>query len=195
MKKLVNLGSGPLTIGLPRMFDDWTKIRVDIDRASDPDILANLTDRLPLEDSSVDAVWASHCIEHVYAHEVGQVLIEAHRILADDGFLVAIVPDLQAIAQYMAEDRLDDVVYRSASGPVSAHDMIWGFGPALARGHLAMAHKCGFTASRLSKTLQSSPFPAGSVIRRVAHLELVAIGWKVHRHHSDVVNLVRDLNF
>src|SRR5437773_716115 len=112
-KLLVNLGSGPKgSTRLPAMFAAWRELRVDVDARAAPDILADLTDLSAIESGSVDAVWSAHCIEHLYLYEVGKAIAEAHRILTDDGFLCLIVPDLQTIAEYIATDRLHEVVYQ-----------------------------------------------------------------------------------
>ncbi|HVC55264.1 MAG TPA: methyltransferase domain-containing protein [Stellaceae bacterium] len=175
---LVNLGSGPKGAArLPPVFAAWRQVRVDVDPKAAPDILADITDLSAIATGSVDAVWAAHCIEHLYLHQVGTAILEAHRILADDGFLCIIVPDLQSIAQYLASDRLHEVVYESPAGPVIAHDMIFGFGPLLARGWSSMAHKCGFTPTLLLQKLQGAPF-AEIVLRRRANQELAALACK-----------------
>src|SRR5262249_45103802 len=118
---VVNLGSGPRPLSrLPPFFADWREFRVDIDPASGPDLLADVTDLSTIRSGSADAVWSAHCIEHLYLHEVTKALEEARRILAGDGFLCVIVPDLQAIASYVETDRLLDTVYDSPAGPVTA---------------------------------------------------------------------------
>ena len=62
---------------------DWQEIRVDIDPAVKPDIQASITDlRKHVLDASVDAIWSSHNIEHVYDHEVDRVLREFVRVSA-----------------------------------------------------------------------------------------------------------------
>ena len=93
-KLLVNLGSGPKRLSrLPAILAEWREFRVDIDPTSAPDLLADLTDLSAINSGSADVVWAAHCIEHLYLHEVTKALEEARRILADDGFLCVIVPD------------------------------------------------------------------------------------------------------
>jgi SAM-dependent methyltransferase len=117
-KLLVNLGSGPRRLTrLPAMFAEWREFRVDVDPGADPDLVADITDLSAIKSGTVDAVWSAHCIEHLYLHQVRKALEEAHRILADDGFLCLIVPDLQSIASYLVNDRLLDTVYQSAAGP------------------------------------------------------------------------------
>jgi SAM-dependent methyltransferase len=177
-KLLVNLGSGRKGVAhLPAMFADWREFRVDVDPDVAPDLVADITDLSGIATGSADAVWSAHCIEHLYLHEVGKAVAEAHRILADDGFLCMIVPDLQSIASYIVNDRLHEVIYRSPAGPVTAHDMLFGFTPALAQGRISMAHNCGFTPSLLMQKLQESRF-AEIVLRRRANHELAAVAQK-----------------
>jgi len=175
---LVNLGSGPKgSTRLPAMFAEWRELRVDIDATAAPDILADVTDLSAIESGSVDAVWSAHCLEHLYLYQVGTAIAEVYRILADDGFLCLIVPDLQAIAEYIATDRLHEVVYQSPAGPVIAHDILFGFGPFLAQGYFQMAHKCGFTPTLLVQKLREAPF-AQIVLRRRANHELAGLACK-----------------
>jgi len=175
---LINLGSGAKGMTrLPAMFADWRELRVDVDAKMAPDILADITDLSSIETGSVDAVWSAHCLEHLFLYQVGKAIAEVYRILADGGFYCLIVPDLQAVAVYLANDRLHEVVYESPAGPVIAHDMLFGFGPHLAQGRSSMAHKCGFTPSLLAQKLQESPF-AEIVLRRRANQELAAVASK-----------------
>src|SRR6266536_2153117 len=175
---LVNLGSGPKgSTLLPAMFAGWRELRVDIDANAAPDILADITDLSAIESGSVDAVWSAHCLEHLYLYEVGKAIAEIYRILSDDGFLCLIVPDLQAIAEYVATDRLHEVVYQSPAGPVIAHDILFGFGPFLAQGQSKMAHNCGFTPTLLLQKLQEAPFEQ-IVMRRRANYELAGLAYK-----------------
>jgi SAM-dependent methyltransferase len=177
-KLLVNLGSGPKGQSwLPAMFAEWRQFRVDLDPNAAPDLLSDITDLSAIKSGSADAVWSAHCIEHLYLHQVRKALEEAYRILADDGFLCVIVPDLQAIAGLVAADRLHETVYQSPAGPITAHDMIFGYGGALAKGHTNMAHNCGFTPALLLQKLQEAPF-AQIVLRRRSNHELAAVARK-----------------
>jgi SAM-dependent methyltransferase len=139
--------------------------------------VASVTDLAVIADGSVDAVWSAHCIEHLYAHEVPQALAEFRRVLNDTGFVCLIVPDLQAIAEWIASDRLHETIYESSAGPITAHDMLWGYGAAIARGETAMAHRCGFTPTAFLQVLQNAEF--GEIaLRRRSNLELAAIALK-----------------
>jgi SAM-dependent methyltransferase len=176
MALFVNAGCGPLGGGrLPAMFNGWQQLRVDLDPSVQPDLVASVTDLSAIADNSADAVWSAHCIEHLYAHDVGRALCEFYRILVDDGFACIIVPDLQAIANFIATDKLHEPIYTSAAGPVTAHDMVYGFGVAIAQGQVGMAHRCGFTPTLMVQRLQEVPFEEIVVRRRASALELAAV--------------------
>jgi SAM-dependent methyltransferase len=173
---LVNVGCGPRNASsLPNYFDSWRQLRVDVDPSVEPDIIADLTDLSAIADGSVDAVWAAHCVEHLYEYQVNAALAEFRRVLREDGFVCVIVPDLQAVAQYIVDDRLHEPLYQSPAGPVSAHDIFFGFGAAIANGRTSMAHRCGFTPRSLQRCFQQQPFGELLVRRRVADLELAAV--------------------
>jgi predicted SAM-dependent methyltransferase len=173
---LVNVGCGPREASsLPAYFDSWRQIRVDVDASVQPDVIADLTDLSPIPDGSADAVWAAHCVEHLYEHQVAPALREFHRLLRADGFACVIVPDLQTVAQYVAADRLQEALYDSPAGPVTAHDILFGFGAAIAGGRTSMAHRCGFTPGMLQRYFQQLPFGEVLLRRRPKELELVAL--------------------
>jgi SAM-dependent methyltransferase len=173
---LVNVGSGPRGAStLPAYFDSWRHVRVDVDPAVEPDILADLTDLSPIPDGSVDAVWAAHCVEHLYEYQVPLALKEFRRVLRDDGFVCVIVPDLQAVARYLVEDRLHEPLYNSPAGPITPHDVFFGYGVAIASGRTSMAHRCGFTPGMLQRCFQQQPFGELLLRRRTAAFELAAV--------------------
>ncbi len=172
---VLNAGSGVAGgTGLPAYFGNWRELRVDINPLTEPDVVANIADLSTIPDGSVDAVWSAHCIEHLFPHEVPRALTEIRRVLSADGFACLIVPDLQAIAEWIATDRLHEPIYESAAGPVTAHDMLWGFGPAIAQGNTTMAHRCGFTPTLFLERLSAAGF-AEIVLRRRSNLELAAL--------------------
>jgi len=172
---LLNAGCGHAEeAALPSFFSQWQQIRVDVNPASKPDIVTSIRDLSMIEDGTVHAVWSSHCIEHLFPHEVPEALAEFRRVLGESGFACIVVPDLQAIAHWLAEDRLHEVVYESAAGPVTAHDMLWGFSPAIAAGNFAMAHRCGFTPTLFLRRLGEAGFTE-IMLRRRTNLELVAL--------------------
>jgi len=175
---VVNVGCGPAGSGrLPAMFRAWRQVRVDVDPSVAPDVVASATDLSAFAAGSVTAVWSAHCIEHLFAHDAVRALSEFHRVLEDDGFACIIVPDLQTIAQYIVSDRLHEVLYESPAGPITAHDVLFGFGQAIAKGRPSMAHRCGFTPTMMLHRLNAAAF-SEIVLRRRPSLELAAVARK-----------------
>ena len=171
----INAGCGsPQNSRLPVFFRKWRQVRVDVDPGMQPDVVANIADLSVIPDGTADAVWSAHCVEHLFAYQVPMALAEFRRVLRETGFACIIVPDLQAIAHWIATDRLHETIYESAAGPVTAHDMLWGFGEAIAHGNSAMAHHCGFTPTLFLECLKEAGF-AEIVLRRKSNLELVAL--------------------
>ena len=175
----LNAGCGLLSRGrFPQFLRKWKQIRVDVDPGVKPDIVANIADLSAIPDGKVDVVWAAHCVEHLYAHQVPHAFAEFRRVLCKTGFACIIVPDLQAIAHFIATDRLHETIYESAAGPVTGHDMVWGFGEAIARGKTTMAHHCGFAPTLLLQYLKEAGFAEIVLRRRTHHLELAAVALK-----------------
>ncbi len=139
--------------------DDWQEVRLDIDPAVRPDIVASMTDMSAVADGSMDALFAHHTLEHLHAHEVPVALAEFRRVLAPDGFAIIGCPNLKAVAWLLAEGKLMEPAYVSPAGPVSAHDMLYGLGAAIAAGRTYMTHRCGFTTESLATALDRAGFP------------------------------------
>jgi len=181
-KTILHVGPGHRSNGakLPIAFQgsDWKEIRLDIDPANEPDIVGSMLDMAAVVDASVDAIYSAHNIEHVYAHEVPQVLKEFQRVLKPDGFLVVTCPDLQTVCQLVAEDKLNDAAYTSPAGPITPLDILYGHGAALAAGHHYMAHKCGFTQKTLTQELQKAGFASIASARVSTRFSLWAGGYK-----------------
>jgi ubiquinone/menaquinone biosynthesis C-methylase UbiE len=154
----------------------WQEIRLDIDAAVEPDIVASITAMPQVPDDSVDAVWSSHNLEHLYAHEVPVALREFLRVLKTGGFVLLTMPDLQKAAEYVAQGKLEEPIYQSPAGPISAIDICFGHRASIARGNHFMAHKTGFSAQTLSQKLAACGFQDIRVERR--GLDLWAVGYK-----------------
>lgn len=74
-----------------------------------PDILIHdVRKPLPFQDSSLEAIYASHLLEHLYLEEATCLLRECFRILMPGSTLRMVVPDLRAIVlEYMAANSSD----------------------------------------------------------------------------------------
>jgi len=153
---------------------EWTEVRLDIDPNVAPDIVSDMTDMSAVGSGSMEALFSSHNIEHLFIHQVPGALAEFRRVLKPDGYAVILCPDLQAVASMIAEDRLHEPAYQSRAGGISPHDTLYGFGRQIALGHTYMAHRCGFTQSSLMRALTDAGFRRVGVIRRPFELAAVA---------------------
>lgn len=167
MKTFLHVGCGPkrkerTTAG----FADWNELRFDIDESVQPDLVGTMTDMSSVPTGSVDAVFSSHNIEHLYPHEVPVALCEFLRVLKPDGFTVITCPDLQSVCTLIAEDKLTEPAYTSPAGPIAPLDILYGHRPAMSAGNLYMAHRCGFTEKVLRGTLQASGFTKIATTKR-----------------------------
>ena len=169
MKSFLHVGCGPkrkdqTTSGFNS--PDWTELRLDIDESVKPDVVGTMTDMSSVATGSVDGLFSSHNIEHLYPHEVPQALSEFKRVLSPDGFVVITCPDLQSVCALVAEDKLTEPAYTSPAGPITPLDILFGHRPPMARGNLYMAHRCGFTQKVLTATLQAAGFANIAAKRR-----------------------------
>jgi ubiquinone/menaquinone biosynthesis C-methylase UbiE len=138
--------------------EDWYEVRLDIDPQTQPDIVADMVDMPMIESASVDAVWSSHNLEHVFAFQVPLVLGEFWRVLRPGGTVHIQVPDVMAPVRAVMRGRLEDVLYESPAGPVRPIDMLFGYGPAIANGAHHMAHRTAFTRDTLTRKLKAARF-------------------------------------
>ena len=154
---------------------DWDELRLDIDPAVAPDVVGSLTDMADVGTGSVDAIYSAHNIEHLYPHEVPLALGEFKRVLKDDGFVVLTCPDLQPVGALLTQNNLTEQLYLSASGPISALDILFGHQLPIARGNLFMAHHCGFTQKVLVHLLQTAGFGMIASLSRPQYFDLWAL--------------------
>jgi hypothetical protein len=165
---------------LPLMFrqENWREIRLDIDPDVKPDVIASITDMRVISDAAVDAVYSSHNVEHLYPHEVPLALREMNRVLKPGGFAFIKLPDLQEVARYVAEGKLEDPLYISPAGAIAPLDILYGHRPALARGNTFMAHRTGFTGTTLAAALVAAGFVAVIMQRSLPNVSLNAIAFR-----------------
>lgn len=161
MQQILHVGCGPARLNsLPAYFQsgDWQEVRLDIDQNVQPDVVGTILDMALIADESVDAVYSSHNIEHVFPHEVLKALYEFNRVLRHDGIAVILCPNIQAVAKAVAEGNLMEPLYHSPAGPISAIDIMYGHRAAIAAGQVYMAHKTAFTSSTIASHLRHAGF-------------------------------------
>ena len=159
-RRVLDAGAGPKSNSrLHSIFADWTAVRLDINPAVQPDIIGSVTNlKGKVPDATFDAVWSSHNIEHLHAHEVPVSLAEFKRILKPEGFAFITCPDLEQIGRLIAGGDVERTIYQSPAGPISVLDMLYGHSASIARGNAYMAHNTGFTVTRLGAALQKAGF-------------------------------------
>ena len=185
-KKVLHVGCGPYSPEkLPQIFrgSEWEEVRLDIDEKVKPDIVSSMTDMPMVEQGSMDALFSSHNVEHLYRHQVQTALKEFHRVIADGGNLVVTLPDVQTTCAYVAEGVLDEPLYESPGGPIAPIDVLYGWTKSIANGNHYMAHKTGFTAKTLARHMLAAGF-SNVVVRRV-WLDLWATGTKLPEGHPN----------
>lgn len=153
----------------------WTEVTLDIDPGARPDVVASITDMAAVADRTMDGLFSSHNVEHLYPAEVTTALGEFARVLKPDGFAVVTCPDLQSVAALVAQGKLMEPAYASPSGPIAPIDILYGHRDSLAAGHHFMAHRTGFTAGSLTTALRESGFASVIVRQRPGFFDLWAL--------------------
>ena len=178
MKTVLHVGCGPQSIMGSEFFQDkeqWKELRLDIDPSVQPQIVASMTDMAPIANGSMDVVFSSHNLEHLYPHEVGTALAEFRRVLKDDGYVLCLCPDLQMVATLVADGFLEEPAYITQAGyPIAPLDILYGWRLALAQGQMHMAHHCGFTEKSLANAFLQAGFRSVAMRRQRRLLQLAA---------------------
>lgn len=179
MKQVLNVGGNNKDIPLPKQFNGWKHVLLDIDPRGNPDIVCDARKLDTLEPNQFDAIYCSHNLEHYYHHVVPQVLAGFRHVLKPEGFVHARVPDMEAVMKRVMNEGLDldDVLYQSPAGPILVRDVFWGFGKEIQQsGQDFYAHKTGFTRKSLLAILRRAGF--GWVFTTAVNLEIKCFAFK-----------------
>jgi len=191
MKTLLHVGCGPEDKSDIKGFDndDWKEIRLDIDEDVNPDIVGTLTDMKLVETATVDAVYSAYNIDHIYAHEVPIALGEFYRVLKDDGLVIIKCPDLQSVAEAVAQDKLLDTLYVSPIGPISAIDIMYGNRQEISEGNTYMEKKVGFTYTALDGSFFDAGFKTRYGGRSQNAWELMLVAFKQKKSEEEIIKI------
>ncbi len=194
MQKFLHVGCGPkhkaqTTLGFST--EAWTEVRFDIDESVKPDVIGTMTDMQAVENASMDAIFSSHNIEHLYPHDVPVALAEFFRVLNSTGIVVITCPDLQSVCALIADNKLTEAAYQSPAGPITPLDILYGHRAAMQRGNLYMAHRCGFTRDVLHGTLKQAGFTSVVALSRPEHFDLWAIASKQPLTEPELLALLK----
>lgn len=162
MKRLLNVGGGTKN-DIPAYYSGWQQVLLDVAGNPQVDLVMDackLAESTEVEDDSFDAIYCSHMLEHIYAHEVARVLAGFMRVLKPGARLEIRTPDLTPIMTALAEGKaLDDEAYISPAGPITYRDVLFGYGPEIERsGQDHYAHRNGFTKTQMTKELETAGF-------------------------------------
>jgi predicted SAM-dependent methyltransferase len=165
MRRILHAGAGSGT--MRDLFNGYQEIRLDIDPAVKPDIVANITDMGEI--GQYEAVYCAHCLEHLYPHELPLALREFRRVLVPGNLAFIIVPDLEGIQP------TEDVVYKSVDGDlITGLDMFFGCRKYIEK-QPQMAHHNGFVKATLERAILEAGFTNAGVKRHEPMFELLAV--------------------
>jgi len=110
----------------------------------------NLTKPLPFSSESIDAIFSSHVLEHLFMDEVERLIPELHRVLKTGGVCRVVVPDLEKI-----------IVKYDVNDPRKFLNDIFEISK---RGEVKNSHHCGFTGKFLIKLFSEAGFSKCSIL-------------------------------
>lgn len=135
---------------LPSWFTGHEEVRLDIDPACNPQIVASICSMGDV--GQFDIVYCSHVLEHLERWDVPKALSEFRRVVKPGGMVMVIVPDLHGA------EPTEDVLYESPVGPITGIDLIYGYGPDILTGNEYMRHRTGFVRKTLRAALEACGF-------------------------------------
>lgn len=180
LSKVLNVGGGSKNTPIPQHYSEWQHDLLDIDPRGNPDIVCDARELRTLAGGQYEAIYCSHNLEHYYRHDGLNVLKGFLHILKEDGFAEIRVPDIAQVINAVVDQKLDldDVLYQSAAGPITAHDVMYGLQSEIVNsGQDFYAHKTGFTPKSLTKLLHDGGFQSVYLISD-EHLGIHAIAFK-----------------
>jgi len=177
LRRVLNVGGGNKGIPIPPYYMGWQIVLLDIDPDGHPDICCDARDLKSIPGKQFDAVYCSHNLEHYYAHVTHDVLRGFVHVLRDDGFADIRVPDIAAVMAHVMAHGLDidDTLYQSTAGPITAKDVLYGYGRELVEtGNDFYAHKTGFTEKSLLRVLRESGFKDNYVAKHDFQIDVLS---------------------
>lgn len=116
-------------------------INIDADPKIKPDLIYNLTQKLPYSDNCVSEVILQDVLEHLAKEEGQELLNECGRVLTNNGKITIRVPNISAILKKFKGQ--DDLV------------MLYLYGD-IAQGETYGSHKYGYTPRLIKETCQKA---------------------------------------
>ncbi len=198
---VLNVGGGSKAIPIPSHYNEWNHVLLDVSNRGNVDVVLDAR-LLETSDQKYDAIYCSHNLEHYFRHDCATVLRGFRHVLKSDGFAEIRVPDVASVfnAVQTRDLDIDDVLYTSGGGPITVHDVIYGWRKEIERsGEDFYAHKRGFTEKTLSADLVNAGFEAVWVARDEELFELRAMAFmstpnESLRQHFDLGQWTSQIN-
>lgn len=178
---VLNVGGGSKQIAIPEYYSGWSHFLLDISPGPDVDVVLDARRLTTLNAGQFDAIYCSHNLEHYYRHDCAKVLAGFAHVLKPNGFADVRVPDMAAVLNAMVNNAMDidDVLYTASAGPITVHDVIYGWGAEIERSGVDFyAHKRGFTVRSLSTELEKSGFAQIRIAAMATGFEIRALAFK-----------------
>jgi predicted SAM-dependent methyltransferase len=142
---------------------------VSIDLHKDADVVHNIKEPLPYKDGTVDEIYCSHLIEHVWDEEIRDILRDWRRVLKPGGQLTIWTVDFDKLVQYYNRDKYkrDEKLMRYINWRI------------FNKNEPGEEHKSVYTKEYLSKILNNLGF------KRVKYL-LPSKDYPFHPRHADI---------
>jgi predicted SAM-dependent methyltransferase len=174
---------------VPRHYAGWDQVLLDIDPEVKPDVCLDALKISTMKPAQYDAVFCSHNLEHFYRHDVPTVLAGFQHVLKRGGWAEIAVPDVQALMESMVREGkdLESMWYRCSGGPISYHDVLYGWNAMMEEGNLFYSHKCGFTEKSLGRVLREAGFASVRIARD--GYNLVAFAFKTRPSQQTIRQL------
>jgi SAM-dependent methyltransferase len=134
---------------VPYAPDEYTTV----DLYGEPDVRGDACD-LPFADASVDAIWASHVLEHLRISDVPRALAEMFRVMRPRARAIIRVPNFDYVARYWL------------TGPDRGWAEAMVFGLQTGDGEF---HRSAFTAGTIKADLEAAGFECLRVEMRWTH--------------------------
>jgi SAM-dependent methyltransferase len=142
------------------LLDGW--VNIDISPAP---LAMNVLWGLPFKDQSVDVVFVSHLLEHLFfPRDVKAFLAELRRVLAPEGIVRLVVPDVEkCIEAYRMNDRKFFESRRETwswwpENPTRLEDFLGYAGAGAEPAYLFESHKYGYDFETLQRVLADAGF-------------------------------------
>jgi SAM-dependent methyltransferase len=178
---VLNVGGGSKRIPIPPHYDGWDHYLLDIAEGDDVDVVLDARKLATLDAAQFDAIYCSHNLEHYHPHHSTEVLAGFLHVLKPSGYAEIRVPDMTSVLKAMINASMDieDVLYMSPNGPITVHDVIYGWGVQIERSGVDFyAHKRGFTKRSLTKAIERAGFSKVFMTVSESIYEIQALAFK-----------------